>query len=157
MMTPIQTDELFLALKGLSLNCAEPHSEVVENLSELSQELGWMLKPLGDDNMVPDPTGDADFGFFLQGSLAFERRLLFANDFKVLAFGYDGGGSTLFISELHGGRVGLVWDQPEDVLSLDFANSDERIVLWKEEFLTWLTRFQKYGHDFLDEPSGNFE
>lgn len=156
-MTPIQTDELYLALTGLSLKCNEPHSEVVENLSELSQELGWMLKPLGEDNMVPDPVGDADFGFFLQPAEAFEKRLLFANESKVLGFGFDGGGSTLFVSELHQGRVGLLWDQPEDELSLDFSESDDRIVLWREEFLMWLVRFRKYGHDFLNSAGDEFE
>ena len=53
--------------------------------------------------------------FFLQPSGAFEGRKLLLHDSKVLIFGTDGGGYVFFISELHEGKVGWVWDVLDDV------------------------------------------
>lgn len=116
-----------------------------------------MLQDLPRDLVVPDPKGKRDLGFHLQPASAFEKRLTLLHDSKVLIFGHDGGGHVLFVSEIHEGKVGIVWEYPDDVFEMDFTPEDAPIVFWREEFLKWLQLFKTYGHDYLEEPGDEFE
>ncbi len=150
-MTPIHTNELFRAFGELGLACRRHRSELVTNVSELCHELGWMLQDLPIELIVPDPEGKVEMGFRMQPAIAFQKRVILVQNSKVLIFGDDGGGNLLFVSELHQGKVGLVFEVPEDILMTDFENT-EGILFWKEEFLEWLRDFGKDGNKYLDKP-----
>lgn len=155
-MSPIDTSELHKALCSLRLDCREPQSIQIGNLSELSRELGWMFADLPQDLMVPDPAGRADFGFFFQPATAFERNLLLLHDSQVMFLGHNGGGGVLFVSAIHDGRVGLLFDVPDDMFTVDFTASEDRIIFWQEEFLDWVRMYRKHGLTYIDEPGSDF-
>ncbi len=150
-MKPIDPESLIDALEDIGISCDPVELPEISSLSELNKALGLILSDSRLEVPAPDPFGRLNHGFFMQPKIAFESGNLLFSEKSVLAFGYDGGGWVLFVSEYMKGKVGILHSPPEDISKFPYHETASEDVRYSEyEFLEWLRQFKIQGVKLID-------